>query len=587
MKNKIFIIFLLILLSSLSLLLLPQSTSAAEPSSVLSIGCLSTKAKSLDNWKNWPAGVKSQFRYEFYKVFTDCSKCGYTNWVVYYTVVGKGSVGGKDCTLLYEGVVVGNYDCEPPDLVIKDGKLVDTWHYINSRLVDWNQKYKQHDKGGNSNFLCHFICHGWNCVEGQERPCLKVLKEEGYDEKNIYCERWMWTDKDHDGKDDITGETPHETLKKKKDMWKKFCEERGEKEGKDCKFEGCWTDWVIKTYVKETSEEQWEMLQTMEYEEFLEKLTYLPEETVYELCVGCSCIEFEQWPKTTVREGDRKKAEKRLKKLEKADLLRNMDQARVTPQFKSTGVASGHVANLTVTSNADELLTFGLKNTGLEGMLLVNPIEEEGNLVVATIPGISVGPTSYKTADSVTLNPNESITFPVMGYCANFDKENPSGGIELTLGVPIGVEPTEECILDGLLGDTPQTAVIDTLEATEFPQSFTPEDVITTKQIALWASQPENKDKTPEDYETRGYPIKEDYIPIIRDVLDQSGVNPDEIVALTGEKKEPEEPAEMPSEPEKPAEPPKEGFPWIYAVAAVVAGILAIVGVSVYKKVKK
>ena len=165
-----------------------------------------------------------------------------------------------------------------------------------------------------------------------------------------------------------------------------------------------------------------------------------------------------------------------------------------------------------------------------------------------------------------------------MGYCANFDKKNPSEGIELTLGGPIGVEPEEDLVLEGLLVDTPQTAVINTLETTAFPQSFAPEDVITIKQIALWTSQPENKDKTPEEYETRGYPIEEDYIPIIRDVLDQSGVDPDEVLVLTGKKKEPEKPAEAPS----------AGFPWIPVAAAAAAVILAAAGVAVYKKkVKK
>ena len=556
MKNKSFIIFLLILLSSLFLLLLPERTSAF---SVFGVGSRATITESIENYQNWPYEIRRQCVIEQSRVVTDCSKCGYDNWVVYQTVKGRGSVDGKDCTMFYQGVVVGNYTCEPPELVIEDGKLVDTNHYINSRF--FTKKVKD------AEFICDFLCHGWNCVEGQERPCLKKLKQKGYDEKNIFCMRWMFIDKDHDGRDDVTGKTSGEKYWEQKDMLDKvFIEHIKRTEAKDCKLDWCWTKWVVKEYTAET----WEEVDKVGWDP-------VPEEIVYELCFYVGCIEFENWPKTTLREGDLAKAKRLLEKYEKYDLLRDIDQARVTPKFNSTGAASGHVADLTVTSNADELLTFSLKNTGLEGMLLVNPIEEEQNLVVATVPGISVGPTSYKTADNVTLNPNESITFPVTGYCANFDKKNPSEGIELTLGGLIGVEPAEEYILDSLLGDTPQTAVIDTLEGTEFPQSFTPEDVVKVKQIALWASQPENKDRTPEDYESRGYPIEEDYVPIIRDVLDQSGVNPDEIVALTGEKKEPEKPAETPS----------EGFPWIYAAAAAVAGILAIVGVSVYKKVKK
>jgi hypothetical protein len=560
MKNKIFIIFLLILLSSLSLLLLPEIASAF---SVFGVGSQAMTTESIENYENWPYEVRRQCVIEQSRVVTDCSKCGYENWVVYQTVEGKGKVDGKDCTMLYEGVVVGNYTCEFTELVIEDGKLVGTELFINY------EEFRQEVNG--AMFHCRFSCHAWNCAE--EEPS-KKNKLEGLDRKHIRCQTYLYHDRDLDFKDDNTGETRHQMHDRfVREFGKELCEAEP---GEDCTFEVVYERFV---YLEKFAVSQ-------DDEGPYEAVYYEPEVLFGEFCIYCSCRDF-GWPKTTLREGDLEEAKRLLEKYEKYDLLRNIDQARVTPQFKSTGAVSGHVANLTVTSNTDELLTFGLKNTGLEGMLLVNPIEEEGNLVVATIPGISVGPTSYEAADSVTLNPNESITFPVTGYCANFDKKNPSGGIELTLGVPIGVEPAEECILDSLLGDSAQTAVVVNLETTEFPQSFTPEDVITTKQIALWASQSENADKTPADYETRGYPIKEDYIPIIRDVLAQSGVNPDEIVALTGEKREPEEPTEVPSEPEKPAEPPKEGFPWIYAVAAVVAVILAIVGVSVYKKVKK
>jgi len=517
MKNKSFIIFLLILLSSLFLLLLPESTLAAERGKHFGVSSLATKTRSVENFENWPREVVRQFAYEQAKVVTDCSKCGYDNWVVFQTVKGKGKVDGKDVTLFYEGVVVGKYTCDPPELVIKDGKLVETNHYINSRLLTIKVK--------DAEFICNYICYGWNCVEGDECSCRKELEEEGYDKKQIYSERTMYRDMDHDKRDDISGKTHKEIFDEKAETFEELCE----KSGKDCKFHAIGIVRLLSDW--------WEKRPGQRFG------SQYPQEAVIEFCFYCSCIEFDDWPKTTLPEGQLEKLKKRMEEYEKQDLLRDIDRAHVTPQFKSTGAASGHVADLTVTSNADELLTFGLKNTGLEGMLLVNPIEEEQNLVVATVPGISVSPTSYKTADSVTLNPNESITFPIMGYCANFDKKNPSEGIELTLGGLLGVEPAEAFGLDGLLGDTPQTTVIDNLEGTEFPQSFTPEDVLTVKQIALWASQPENKDRTPEDYEARGYPIEEDYVPIIRDVLDQSAVNPDEIVALTGKKKEPEKPA--------------------------------------------
>ena len=111
--------------------MLPASASAF---SVFGVGSRATITESIENYQNWPYEIRRQCVIEQSRVVTDCSKCGYDNWVVYQTVKGQGSVDGKDCTMFYQGVVVGNYDCEPPELVIEDGKLVDTWHHINSRF---------------------------------------------------------------------------------------------------------------------------------------------------------------------------------------------------------------------------------------------------------------------------------------------------------------------------------------------------------------------------------------------------------------------------------------------------------------------
>lgn len=240
-----------------------------------------------------------------------------------------------------------------------------------------------------------------------------------------------------------------------------------------------------------------------------------------------------------------------------------VDRGIITPQFTSTGKASGHVADLIITSNAPEPITIDLKNSGLEGLILINPNKDEQDLVITRIPGVSTGPTAYRPADNVTINPNESVTLPVIGSCANMSKKNPSEGLNLTL--------------NGLIsGDVPD--VIEALRNTEFPENFTQGDIQLITQITIWMSQPENKDKTPEDYEIRGYPIKEEYKPIIKDILNETGTNTEDLVALTGKKKE-EKPPEEPGIPEIPT----DSIPWIYIAAAV--GILAIMGI--YKMLKK
>lgn len=225
-----------------------------------------------------------------------------------------------------------------------------------------------------------------------------------------------------------------------------------------------------------------------------------------------------------------------------------INQGLVTPKIASIGKASGHIADLTLTSNANEVLTLSIKPSGLEQMILLNPNEDEQDLVIARIPGVSIGPTTYRPADNVTIKPGESVTFPVEGYCVDMSKRNPTGGTKLTLG--------------GLIDPNVQL-VMDTLEYDIIPESFTPEDTHSFKQIAIWMSQPENVNNTPEDYAERGYPVKEEYKPTLKNILNQIGTNPEEIIALSGKKKESK---------------PQEGSPWIYAAAAVV-GILAIWGV--------
>ncbi|CEG13802.1 hypothetical protein MSIBF_A510007 [groundwater metagenome] len=474
--------------------------------------------------------------------------------MVYQTVSGKGYVDGKNMTMFYEGQIIGNYDCEPPDLVVdKNGWFIDTKFYINSRLFTTTLKSTKKNSLEFAEVICDFSCDAWNC---EKEANLGDKRFKSLDKNKIFCDRFLFRETEPSWEWD-TAEYDEERLRNeyegRRDILEKLCKSKSN----DCRLT------LLDTRdIKIRDEENTRFI---------------------EFCWFCSCFNL-SIPKTTLRENDLKKAKKYIKDYEKYDLLRNIDQTKVKPQFKGIGQASGYIADLTITSNADEPITISIKSSGLEGLLLLNPNKDEQNLVITGVLGIRINKTTYKPVNNVTLKPNESVTLPIEGYCANFDKKNPSEGIELILNGPTAPEPYNPSSVLFELPTAPEPynpngcpayAVVDVLENITFPENFTSEDVVAIKQITIWMSQPENENKTSEDYEKRGYPIKKEYKQIIKDVLNQTGTNPDEVVALTGKKK-----GEISREPEKPS----EEFPWIYVVAAI-AGILAIVGI--YKILKK
>lgn len=235
-----------------------------------------------------------------------------------------------------------------------------------------------------------------------------------------------------------------------------------------------------------------------------------------------------------------------------------IEEGLVTATINSTGSASGYIANLTITSNLYDPLTVDIENSSLEGMVLVNPNVDEQDLVITDVPGVSTGATTYEPADNVTFNPGESVTLLVEGYCINFDKDDPTEGTKFSLN-----ETSEKANVTQLAG------ILQTLENTTFPDNFTEEHIFTVKQIAVWMAQTENKDKTAEEYAERGYPIEEEDIPIISEILEETGIDPEEITALPDEPYEPEEPA--------------EGFPW---GIVLIPAIIAIIGVITYLGLK-
>lgn len=241
-----------------------------------------------------------------------------------------------------------------------------------------------------------------------------------------------------------------------------------------------------------------------------------------------------------------------------------IDSGEVSVDYISTGAASGHIADLVITSNSDSELLLCLEEPGVIGMVLENSAEDEQDEVIIDTPGVSEGPgeTSYSPQESVSIAPGGSATIPLIGYCINYDKSNPTEGTYFTLS------PTSDKT------DISQiSTVLTVLQTFLFPEHYTHDDIYNVAQIAIWASQSENNDVTLEEYASRGYVLDEDDISVINEILGDSGVDTTNIVALTGKQKEEEDDIEEESA-------TTSDFPWVYIalpiiVIAVAAGIYA------------
>jgi hypothetical protein len=201
-----------------------------------------------------------------------------------------------------------------------------------------------------------------------------------------------------------------------------------------------------------------------------------------------------------------------------------IDSGDVSSTFTSTGAASGHIADLSITSNAGSDITLNLDSSGLYGKVMGNPNAGEQDEVITDTPGVYSGPTSYDSADTVTLAPGESARIPVIGYCLNFDLDTPSPSV----GFDLQSTSTKTDIND--ISNT-----LDTLYDYQFSGDFSSSSVVDITQIALWTSQPENNDNSLQEYEDRGYGLSNRELDTVHDILDQSGVDTENIEALTGE----------------------------------------------------
>jgi hypothetical protein len=201
-----------------------------------------------------------------------------------------------------------------------------------------------------------------------------------------------------------------------------------------------------------------------------------------------------------------------------------IDSGDISATFSSTGAASGHIADLSVTSNADTAIELDLANSGLYGKVLANPNLEEQDEVITDTPGVYTDLTNYDLADTVTLDPGQSLRFPVIGYCLNFDLDTPSQNVGFTLQ-----DTSTKTNIDDI------STVLDTLENYQFPGSFSSSSVIETTQMTIWMSQPKNADTPMGDYEDREYNLNDNELATATDIMEQSGVDTDNVAALTGE----------------------------------------------------
>ena len=184
----------------------------------------------------------------------------------------------------------------------------------------------------------------------------------------------------------------------------------------------------------------------------------------------------------------------------------------VSASHISTGQASGLISRLKLRSNLKVPLTIEIGNSGLGGMILVNPNQDQQDEIISHIPGVFMSPT-YRPTSEVTLNPGESVELPVIGYCINYDKDTPSEGTEFSLDNVSAKADT-----------TPILKILDILENTTYPEDLSDEQILDLKQVAVWSILPENNGVTRGDYYERGYMVPNELVGLIEEIYQQAEI---------------------------------------------------------------
>ncbi|NOX71959.1 MAG: hypothetical protein GXO64_04670 [Candidatus Micrarchaeota archaeon] len=310
-----------ILLVSLFVLLLVASSAAAF--SVLGIGSIPTTRENLHNYRNWPVDVKRMCTAEQSRVVLLCSRKGYENWVVYQTIQGKGTVHGRDMNLLYKGRIIGNYECDPPQLREQNGYLVDDWFGSASGLI--SSDVRDNTGAVSASFYCHFMCGAWNCAEGKTTE-ERLAEEWEIDKKNIICDRFLFEESQPTWEYDYEKEDKERLeneMNEKEESYKQACKMMGE----ECVFFRIHSSYT--------------------------KLKEPPYKGLAEICWYCSCIDMST-PKTSLRKNDMKRAKRLYEKFKFSLLMKDLKSLR--DRFSTH--AEGHVPEHTKPKTSKPKLSF-------------------------------------------------------------------------------------------------------------------------------------------------------------------------------------------------------------------------------------
>jgi hypothetical protein len=115
-------------------------------------------------------------------------------------------------------------------------------------------------------------------------------------------------------------------------------------------------------------------------------------------------------------------------------LLDAVQLGLVEAEFRALGGASGDVAELDIRS----LVDVDLEITVPAGLMLLNSVGGEQNLVVAGLEGLVTGSNTYEPADEIRLDDDSVWTYLLQGFCAEAHDANPSDGGSLAMGQVAG-----------------------------------------------------------------------------------------------------------------------------------------------------
>ena len=116
---------------------------------------------------------------------------------------------------------------------------------------------------------------------------------------------------------------------------------------------------------------------------------------------------------------------------------------KVTAKFIGTGGSSGDTILLTI-QKTEKAGAETLKLSIPAGTILQSSNPSEQNMVIAGAHGIQIDSQRFTPQSEIILIDNNSITYVLEAYCAEFHKGNPSSATGFTL---LTSNPTLSCIL--------------------------------------------------------------------------------------------------------------------------------------------